>query len=63
MKNENIHIRIHPDLKKKIQEKAEKEYKTLTAYILDLIRKDLNKQVFFLRNKAGSYDFCINRKG
>jgi|BioPla2DNA2_1021312.scaffolds.fasta_scaffold70670_1 uncharacterized protein (DUF1778 family) len=43
MKNENIHIRIHPDLKKKIQEKAEKEYKTLTAYILDLIRKDLDK--------------------
>jgi uncharacterized protein (DUF1778 family) len=43
MKTEYIQIRIHPDLKKKIQEKAEKEYKTLTAYILDLIRKDLDK--------------------
>ncbi|MGI6607501.1 MAG: hypothetical protein ACOX1F_00775 [Erysipelotrichaceae bacterium] len=44
MKTEYIQIRIHPDLKKQAKEKAEKEYKTLTAYIIDLIIKDLQQK-------------------
>lgn len=38
-----LHIRIDADLHRRTKEKASKEYRTLSNYVLSLIIKDLEK--------------------
>lgn len=39
--DKNIHIRITEELLNKIKEKAEKENRTVSNYILNLVKNDL----------------------
>ena len=43
MKDKRLHIRISADLQEKIKIKAEKENRTLSNYVINLIIKDLEK--------------------
>lgn len=40
-----LHIRIDEDLHKKIKEKSEKENRTISNYIINLIKKDLENLI------------------
>ena len=42
-KTEYLHIRIEPELKKKAEEKAKEDCRTLSGYVANLIKKDLEK--------------------
>ena len=42
MKSEYIHIRISPELKEKTQKAAEAEGKTMSEYIIDLVKLALS---------------------
>lgn len=44
MKNENIVIRVSEELKNRAKQEAEREGKSLSEYILDLIKFDLAKK-------------------
>ncbi|MFC1562564.1 hypothetical protein ACFL4Z_00760 [candidate division KSB1 bacterium] len=39
MRTENINIRVNPELKKELQEIADKEYRKITDIIIELIVK------------------------
>ena len=43
-KTERIDIRISPELKAKLQQAAAEEGRTVSHYIVNLIRKDLDKR-------------------
>ena len=43
-KTERLQIRITPELKAKLQTKADAENRTISNYIENLIRKDLEKK-------------------
>ena len=43
-KTERIDIRISPELKAKLQQAAAEEDRTVSNYIVNLIRKDLEKR-------------------
>ena len=42
-KDKRLHIRIDEDLQKKIKEQANKENRTLSNYVINLIIRDLKK--------------------
>jgi len=44
MKREQINIRLSEDIKKKVEEKAEKHGMTLSEYVRYLITKDLKEE-------------------
>ena len=44
-KDKNLHIRIEANLHRKAKEKASSEYRTLSNYVLNLIIKDLRKDI------------------
>jgi len=44
MKTENLMIRINPILKEKLREAAEKEGKTISEYVLDLVKIELARK-------------------
>lgn len=39
-----LHIRIEEGLHEKIKEKAEKENRTISSYVLNLVMQDLEKE-------------------
>ena len=43
-KSERLYIRIEPELKKKLQEQAEKEHRTLSNYIESVLIKEIEKE-------------------
>jgi len=43
-KTERIFIRVELEFKKKLQEQAEKEHRSLSNYIESILIKDINKQ-------------------
>ena len=43
-KDKRLHIRIDEDLHKKTKDKADRENRTLSNYVLNLIIKDLEKK-------------------
>lgn len=43
-KTERLYIRISPELKTKLQKRAEEESRTVTSYIIHIVKKDLEKQ-------------------
>ena len=44
VKNDSIYIRLDAELKDKIKKRAERESRTVTSYIIHLVKKDLEKQ-------------------
>lgn len=44
MKTENIMVRISPQLKQQAKAQAEQEGKTLSEYILDLVKADIQRK-------------------
>lgn len=44
MKSEWIQLRVSPILKEKVKEKAKEQQKSITEYIVDLIKKDLHQK-------------------
>jgi predicted HicB family RNase H-like nuclease len=43
-KTERLFLRITPELKEKLQKKAEKEHRTLSNYVESILIKELKKQ-------------------
>lgn len=44
MKTEDLHIRINEVLKERIKQEAEREGKSISEYILDLVKADIAKK-------------------
>lgn len=44
MKTEQLHIRITPELKEKLQAAAEAENRTISNYIVTLIEREMKKR-------------------
>lgn len=44
MKDKDIRIRVNEKLKEKIIKKSESEGKSLSEYVLDLVKLDINKK-------------------
>lgn len=43
-KEKRLHIRIDEQLHEKVKEQAKKENRTISSYVINLIKKDLEKK-------------------